>query len=579
MLGSKIVFENLIKNNIKYVFGYPGGAILPVLNQFYNQDKIKYIMSRTELGGSFMAEGYSKSTNQPGVIMTTSGPGATNIITSLQNSLSDGTPILALCGQVSTEVIGTDAFQEANIINMTKTCTKWNYQIKNGKLIDKKLDYGFYKMFENRHGPVLIDLPKNIMSSIHSKQDIFKLNNNKSLKNNNIDIEKINELILNSKQPLILAGQGVLQSNSQFLLRNFSLHYKIPITTTLLGLGIVDEKSMLSLKMLGMHGSYSANNAIQNCDLLINFGCRFDDRITGDPKKFAQKAKIIHIDINNSNIGKVIGKVIGKDLNPNFFYINEDCKIILNKLLEKKINKNIQNEEWFLKINQWKKIKFSFPDKNNIQGRYFLSILNKVIHEDYFNNYTILADVGAHQMWTAQFIDYDYPKVKFITSGGLGSMGFALPASIGAKLGVPNDIVICIVGDGGFTMSMVELLTAVDNKINIKVFIINNSSQSMVVQWQKMFYDNRIIGTLMKNPSFEKICESMGCKSIIIDSKFNIEKKICEILDYNDGPIVANIITDSDEPVIPFVIPGSSLDNMIIDENKECKIENTDAPC
>jgi len=575
LIGAKKLFNRLVYHDVKYVFGYPGGAILPVLNEFYNQNKIKYVLSRTELGGSFMAEGYAKVTQKPGVVMVTSGPGAINITTSLQNALSDGTPLLGLTGQVSTLVQGTDAFQEADVINISKPCTKWNAMIKNVNEIEDTIDIAFKKMGEKRFGPVLLDLPKNIMSvECNDKNKKNKENQNIELDKtiNNIDTSFINKLIHQSQRPVILAGQGIFQSNAVSQLRQLSEMYNIPVTTTLLGLGIFDENNALSLKMIGMHGSYYANKAIQNCDLLLNFGSRFDDRIIGDPKKFAPKAKIIHIDIMEKHINRTI---------KSDYHIVGDCKEVITKLINYELyhfNNYIPylSYKWINQINEWKKIGFSYPDKKVLQGREVINKLNKLI-KYYINDFTIIADVGAHQMWAAQFIDYNYPRVKFITSGGLGSMGYALPSSIGVKLGKPDNIVICICGDGGFTMSFVELLTAVENKVNIKVLIINNSYQLMVKMWQEKFYNNQIVGVKMNNPSFEKVSESLGCKGILIDSKDNLEEKLKYVLNYNDGPIVANIITDEDESVLPMVAPGKSLDEMIITETKE-KLEG-DAPC
>ena len=313
--------------------------------------------------------------------------------------------------------------------------------------------------------------------------------------------------------------------------------------------------------------------AVQNCDLLINFGSRFDDRIIGNPDKFAKKSKIVHIDNTISNINNTI---------KSDYYINADCKYIINNILKNKDSSfRIKNNNWINVIEKWKNIDFSYPMERNkkfLQGRHVLSTLNKIINNDKINNYTIVADVGAHQMWAAQFINYNYPKVKFITSGGLGSMGFAVPASIGVKLANNNDIVICVCGDGGFTMSMVEILTAIDNKINIKILIINNNKLQMVKMWQEMFYNSRIIATEMNNPPFEKVADSMGCKSIKIDIHDNLNHKLQEMLNYENGPIVVNVITDSDEPVLPMVIPGESLDKMILDQNTEQKFTG-DAPC
>ncbi len=579
MLGSKVLFDTLVKNKINHVFGYSGGAILPVLNEFYDQNKIKFIMSRTELGGSFMAEGYGKAMLQsgekiPGVVMTTSGPGALNIVTSLQNAFSDGTPLLALSGQVSTKVLGTQAFQEANVIDITKKCTKWNNQIQDGTIIESTVDYAFNEIFYRRCGPVLLDLPKNIMSEKFIQRNYFECKNDKLTSYYNINEILLHELILRSKKPVILAGQGILNSNTVDLLRSFSLYYNIPVTTTLLGLGSFDENNLLSLKMIGMHGSYYANMAVQNSDLILNFGSRFDDRITGNPSYFAPDAIIVHNDIDFYNINKTINTQ---------YFINADIKIVLNNLLRRKEEKysyNI-NQEWINQIREWKKIDFNYTNKDNLlQGRHVLKVLNEIIYEKLINlntNYTLVADVGAHQMWTAQFINYNFPRVKLITSGGLGSMGYALPASIGIKIAKPHEEVICICGDGGFTMSMIEILTAIENNIKIKVLILNNNYQLMVQMWQKKFYQKRIIGTAMRNPNFEEIVKSMGCYSVRIDYNSNLKEELKKILEYSDGPIIANILTDENETVLPMVVPGEPLDNMVLSDDES--INSSDVPC
>jgi len=576
--GAKILFNRLCKHNVKHVFGYPGGAILPVLNEFYGQNKIKYYLSRTEAGGSFMAEGYAKATGNVGVVMTTSGPGAINVMTSMQNALSDGTPILALTGQVSTAVIGTDAFQEADVIGISNPCTKWNNIITSDKYIESTVDNAFKHILNKRHGPVLLDLPKNVMSSQTSNQETIPKKNNIFFKKNiksTISPDDINRMIHNARRPVILAGQGVIQAGAINELRELADIYNIPVTTTLMGLGIFNEKHYLSLKMIGMHGSYYANKAIQDCDLLLNFGSRFDDRIIGNPLQFAPKAKIVHVDILCTNINKVI---------KTNYYINDDCKKVLDKMINYELHdfNNYDpyfNNQWLKKINDWKQsVPFSFPKKKVLQGREVISSLNQLIQKDIDNSYTIVADVGAHQMWAAQFIDYDYNRVKFITSGGLGTMGYSLPASIGVKIGKPREKVICICGDGGFTMSFVELLTAIENKVNIKVLIINNSYQLMVKMWQEKFYDKQLMGVKMNNPPFELVCREMGCKTMKIKSKKNLKEKLQKVLDYECGPIIVNVITDENESVLPMVSPGKALDDMIIKEDSDDKYEG-DAPC
>jgi acetolactate synthase-1/2/3 large subunit len=577
-VGAKTLFNRLLHHNFKYVFGYPGGAILPVLNEFYAQKKIKYVLSRTEQGGSFMAEGYAKATGTPAVVMVTSGPGAINIMTSMQNALSDGTPILALTGQVSTAVLGTDAFQEADIIGISKPCTKWNSMITSSENISQTVDQALKKMMHKRYGPVLIDLPKNVMSLPTGKENIYNIpdesiSENKITGSIKVTSKQINEMIFKAERPVILAGQGVIQSNSISEVRFLAAKYGIPVTTTLLGLGIMNEKNRLSLKMVGMHGSYYANKAVQNCDLLINFGSRFDDRIIGNPKTFAPKAKIIHVDIEEKNINKTIKA---------HYYINDSCKKVLNKMSDDisdcSFIKLKERNAWLSQIDKWKKTDFNYPKKSVLQGRKVIDVLNDIIHSRK-ENFTIVADVGAHQMWAAQFIDYNYPKVKFITSGGLGSMGYAVPASIGVKLGLENDKVICICGDGGFTMSLVEVITAVKNKVNVKILIINNNYQLMVKMWQDKFYNKQFVGVKMDNPPFEKVCRQMGCKTIKISTSqtHTLQRRLKEFLDYEDGPIIANVITDENESVLPMVSPGKSLDDMILEEDD--KGLTGDAPC
>jgi len=582
-VGARTLFNRLLHHNFKYVFGYPGGAILPVLNEFYAQKKIKYVLSRTEQGGSFMAEGYAKATGTPAVVMVTSGPGAINIMTSMQNALSDGTPILALTGQVSTAVLGTDAFQEADIIGISKPCTKWNSMITNSENISQTVDQALKKMMHKRYGPVLIDLPKNVMSLPTGKENIYNIpdepiSENKVNGSIKINSKEIIEMILKAERPVILAGQGIIQSNAINEIRSLSEKFSIPVTTTLLGLGIMNEKNTLSLKMVGMHGSYYANKAVQNCDLLINFGSRFDDRIIGNPKTFAPKAKIIHVDIEEKNINKTIIA---------HYYINDSCKKVLTDMSYytqeydifkfKGTNKWLAHIEWLAQINEWKKTDFNYPKKSVLQGRKVIDVLNDIIHSRK-ENFTIVADVGAHQMWAAQFIDYNHPKIKFITSGGLGSMGYAVPASIGVKLGLENDTVICICGDGGFTMSFVEVITAVKNKVNVKILIINNNYQLMVKMWQDKFYNKQFVGVKMDNPPFETIAKNLGCESMKIYSNENLKENLTYFLNYDKGPIVANVITNSDESVLPMVSPGKALNEMIIEENSNEKYEG-DAPC
>jgi acetolactate synthase-1/2/3 large subunit len=341
------------------------------------------------------------------------------------------------------------------------------------------------------------------------------------------------------------------------------------VTTTILGLGVIDERSPLSLKWLGMHGSFYANKTIHNSDLLLNFGSRFDDRIIGNPQNFAPNARIVHVDICKANINKVIKTP---------YYINDDCKKVLQGLLALNTDLELKNGPWLGQIQKWKKTKFSYAkNKQALQGAEVIATLNSILQKNTASITTIVADVGAHQMWAAQHIDYDYNKIRFITSGGLGTMGFALPAAIGVKIANPDQTVICICGDGGFTMSFVEILTAIEARANIKVFIINNNYQMMVKIWQEKFYDNRLTGVKMNNPPFETVCKALGCESIKVVDRKTLENDITWALNYNKGPVVINFITDTDESVLPMVSPGKSLDEMIL--NDVITPLNGEAPC
>jgi acetolactate synthase-1/2/3 large subunit len=519
-----------------------------------------------------MAEGYAKATGTPGVIMVTSGPGALNITTSLQNALSDGTPLLALTGQVATTVIGTDAFQEADVVGITKPCTKWNTMITNSATIESTVDRAFTHILDKRHGPVLLDLPKNIMGStaltqVHAEHPMHSMPSSSNV--STISHEEIRQALITARRPIVLVGQGVFQADAVDLLRQFIDLYKLPVTTTLLALGSVNEHSPRSLKMLGMHGSYAANMAIQQSDLILNLGSRFDDRIIGNPALFAPHATILHIDIQPKNINKTI---------PTKFYRTESCRTTLEYLVDNPVQLDPYHiYSWWKRIQAWKTIRFSYPRNTPIlQGRHILAALGAFMNSDRMHTYTIVSDVGAHQMWAAQFIDYDSQHIKFLTSGGLGTMGFALPASIGVKLGKPAERVICVCGDGGFMMTFQELVTAVENNIGIKVLILNNSYQLMVKIWQEKFYNGQIMGTKMNNPPFEEVCRALGCEALRVEAREGLDLfHVIAHFVHHEGPIVLNVITDPNESVLPMVSPGKALDDMILEETPM----SGDPPC
>ena len=558
---SNIIYNKLKGLGVKTVFGYTGGAILPVINQFYKSQTPKLIVPKTEWGASFMAEGYAKMhlNKKPGVVIATSGPGATNLVTSLQNALMDGTPLVAFTGQVSTSSLGSDAFQEADIINITSSCTKWNTMLKNENDIEYLLDKGFDICLSGRPGPVLIDLPKNLTSMNTSKKT------NKNKKDKWLKKENLNEIlsdeiindIRNSKNPVIISGQGTLDNTED--LRLFAKNHNIPVSTTLLGLGGVNESEKGSLEMLGMHGSYTANTIVQKADLILVLGARLDDRVTGKMDSFGKMSKrIIHVDIRLSNKERTVKGTT---------FINSDVKNILTQLNNVEPKKELveNRKKWIKYIEVMRKNNPFYVNNNKkiLNGSKILNELNNIITENKDKKYCIVADVGVHQMLAAQHIKYDFPRVRYITSGGLGTMGFSLPAAMGAKLANPDYEVICVIGDGGFNMSLHELRTLYDNNINIKIIVINNGCQQMVKMWQNYFYEERYIGVDNDNPKYDKVAESLGVKGIRIDANSNVKKVLRNVLQDNNS-IVIDAITSKDEYVFPMVLPGKGLDEMIL---------------
>lgn len=555
MSVSNLILKQLKKLNVSTVFGYTGGAILPVINQFYKSQTPKLIVPKTELGASFMAEGYAKMNmnKKPGVVISTSGPGATNLVTSLQNALMDGTPLVALTGQVPTTALGSDAFQEADISSITAPCTKWNTMLKNGNNTEYIFKKAFNIAMSGRPGPVLIDLPKDITSSEYEMQN--NTDYNPKTDNNTKMSEELIEVITKSINPVIISGQGALDESEG--LRLFSKNANIPVTTTLLGLGGINENSENALEMLGMHGSYTANTIVQRADLILVLGARLDDRVIGKAEDFGKMAKkIIHVDLRNSSNKRTLSTTT---------FIKSDVKSILKQLNNIKSSTSVLNKRkrWLKEINN---IKSNYPfyvDKENKQLTCGLILheLNKIIESTPNKKYCIVADVGVHQMLAAQHIKYDYPRVKYITSGGLGSMGFALPAAMGAKIAKPEYEVICVVGDGGFNMSLHELRTIYDYNINIKVLVMNNNCQQMVKMWQDYFYSQRYIGVDNNNPEYKKVAESLGVEGFELNSKENLKENLNVILSKNHSVVVDAIIS-KDEYVFPMVLPGKGIDKM-----------------
>ncbi|CAB4490059.1 unnamed protein product [Rhizophagus irregularis] len=555
LTGGQIFHELMLRHGVKHVFGYPGGAILPVFDAIYNSTHFDFILPRHEQGAGHMAEGYARASGKPGVILVTSGPGATNVVTPMQDALLDGTPLIVFCGQVPVSAIGTDAFQEADVVGISRACTKWNVMVKDIAELPRRITEAFEIATTGRPGPVLVDLPKDVTASVLTKPiptqytiPFRAFNESPALASsltNTPNIRRAAEMINKAKRPIIYAGQGVLStSEGPTRLRELASLGNIPVTTTLQGLGAFDELDPRSLHMLG---------------------ARFDDRVTGRLSHFAPKAKqaaaenrggIIHFEISPKNINKVIQATTA---------VEGDVSDNLNRLLP--LIESSERKEWFSEIDEWKRrypwkyTKPSSPDQV-LKPQQVIEELDKQT-TDYKEKVLITTGVGQHQMWAAQFFRWRHPRTM-ITSGGLGTMGYGLPSAIGAKVASPDKIVIDIDGDASFCMTGMELATASQYNIGVKVLILNNDFQGMVKQWQDLFYEERYSQTRMVNPDFVKLSESMGVKALRIRTEEELPSKMKEFLEYNDGPIVCDVIIEKHEHVYPMVPAGKALDEFIV---------------
>ena len=554
--GSEALLKSLIKEEVDTVFGYPGGAIMPIYDALYGYvDKINHILTRHEQGAIHAAQGYSRVSGKVGVCFATSGPGATNLITGIADAQIDSTPLVCITGQVPSQLLGTDAFQECDVIGISMPVTKWNYQITNSKEIPEIIAKAFYIAKSGRPGPVLIDITKDAQFSDTN----FKYKKCLKIRSYHpypiIDKEKVSkaaELINQSKKPMILVGQGVLLSNAEKELTEFSEKSGIPIASTLLGLGAVSCNHKNYVGYLGMHGNYGPNVKTNECDLIIAIGMRFDDRVTGDTSKYAINAKVIHIEIDPSEIDKIIKTDVA---------INADAKEALINLIPK--IKNSSHENWIDEFKECDKLEYEKIIDREINNKGDKILMAEVISKisDYTKgNSIIVTDVGQHQMVTSRYYKYNKPNSN-ITSGGLGTMGFALPAAMGAKIGQPEREVIAIIGDGGIQMTIQELATISQFKIGVKILILNNNFLGMVRQWQELFFDNRYSFTEMENPDFNIISDGYKIKNNIVEEKKDLDNAIKEFLNYKDS-FLLNVIVEKEENVFPMVPSGESVSNI-----------------
>lgn len=547
--GAQIIVDTLIEQGADTVFGYPGGVVLPLFDKLYDAP-IRFIIPRHEQGGCHMADGFARATGKTGVIIATSGPGACNLVTGLATAMMDSVPLVAITGQVRTNLIGNDAFQEADITGITRPITKYNCIVKDVKDLARTIKEAFYIASTGRPGPVLVDIPVDVElakcqadGSEEMKLPGYKIRTEGHTRQISMAAKAIN----NSQKPVVYVGGGVIIANAADELRAFADKAHLPVTMTMLGLGSFDQSRPESLDMLGMHGSVYANYAVQECDLLIAVGSRFDDRVTGTVKTFAPHAKIIHIDIDPASISKNVRVDIP---------IVGDAKTILAQLVREVEYQ--QRDEWFKKIADWKK-KYPFRYDNNtsaIKPQYVIDEICKQTNGEAI----VTTGVGQNQMWTAQFYKFKRPR-QFISSGGLGTMGFGLPAAIGAQIAKSDATVVDIDGDHSFNMTMTELATAVEHNLPIKVCILNNGYMGMVRQWQELFYGKRYSKSYLTNPDYAKVAEALGAIGLTIEKKTDVSKAVREML-AQKRPCVVNFRVEREENVWPMVPAGKSISEM-----------------
>ncbi len=554
--GSEAVIMSLLEEGIETIFGYPGGAIMPIYDALYGfQDQVNHILVRHEQGAIHAAQGFARASGKTGVCFATSGPGATNLVTGIADAQIDSTPIVCITGQVPSHLLGTDAFQETDIISISMPVTKWSYQVTNAEEIPEIIAKAFYIASSGRPGPVLIDITKDAQNQMtdfeYKKCDKIRSYHPYPIASEQ-DIQRAAELINNSTKPLLLFGHGVIIANAQDELKTFVEKASIPSAWTIMGLSALDTDHPLNVGMLGMHGNYGPNVKTNECDLLIAVGMRFDDRVTGDLSRYATQAKVIHIEIDPSEINKNIHADVA---------IISDAKIALKKLIPK-INQN-NHDQWLEEFKKCSQIEYDKVNKNELypeKGELKMAEVVRKISERTNGKAIVVTDVGQHQMVAMRYYNYKTPRSN-ITSGGFGTMGFALPAAIGAKMACPEREVVAFIGDGGFQMTLQELGTIFQYKPKVKIVILNNNFLGMVRQWQQLFFEKRYSFTTMVNPDFIAIARGFSIQSAKVTDRENLDAEI-EKMFSTDEAYLLEVVVEKEDNVFPMVPSGESVSNI-----------------
>lgn len=559
--GADILIRCLKDEGVEYLFGYPGGAVLHIYDALFQQDDVKHILVRHEQAATHAADGYARATGKPGVVLVTSGPGATNAVTGIATAYMDSIPMVVITGQVSSAVIGSDAFQEVDSVGITRPCVKHNFLVKDLDKLAETVKKAFYVATTGRPGPVVIDVTKditdpNIKIPYHYPEKISMRSYEPVVKADSGDIKRAINLLLTAKKPMIYSGGGVVLGNASEQLRSFVRNLGYPITTTLMGLGSYPASDKLFLGMLGMHGNYEANMAMHDCDVLIAIGARFDDRVTGKIAEFCPEAKIIHIDIDPSSISKnitvdipIVGDVA-------------DVLVEMNHILETGNKKPLEKElaAWWKVINGWRNKKCMTYDHNSdkIKPQAVIELLHEITNGDAY----VTSDVGQHQMWAAQYYGFEKPN-RWINSGGLGTMGFGLPAAMGVQLAYPDETVACVTGEGSIQMCIQELSTCLQYGLPIKIVALNNRYLGMVRQWQEFFYKERYSHSYMESlPDFVKLAESYGHVGIRVEKPEDLRPAMEKAFAMKDRLVFLDIVTDQKENVYPMIAAGKAHNQM-----------------